>query len=263
MIGGRQWAIKKFLRGYAVTIVTSTLLILVLAVLILARLGDLYSVRDISKINPLITSGQNELIAARDANGLTKVVKEDDAVSQSGKASNNAQKSSPSNSPDSQPQGSTTGSNENGDTPVSNTGGTGSGGTGGSAGGNTGGGSGTQPQQHTFVASIEKVGQTEAAPTISVGSCKLTHNVYAIIDGQYAPGTVMYRWKRSDGVISSQRTVSFTAGETTKTVYADPWDTSGPSNPTKQYSMTFEMISPSAKSLSVSFTHVCPFVGGL
>lgn len=261
MIGGRQWAIKKFLRGYAVTIVTSALLILILALLIWARLGDLYSVRDISKINPLITSGQNELVAARDANGLTKVVKEDDAVSQSGKTSNNTQKNSSdsSNSQNSQTSSGAS-SSDGGDTPVSNTGGTGGNGTSGGTGGGTGGS--TQPQ-HAFMASINKIGQTETSPTLSVGSCKVTHTFYAVIDGQYAPGTVTYRWKRSDGVISPQRSVSFVAGETTKTVSADPWDTSGTSGSSVQYTMTFEILSPLARSQSLSFTHSCPLFGGL
>lgn len=259
MVGSRRWAIKKFLRGYAVTIVTSALLILILALLILARLGDLYSVRYVSKINPLITSGQNELIAAKDKR--EKTASDDDQgitglskVTKDSQGSNSGQSDSPGSS-------SSSGQGGSGDSST----GTSSGGNTGNSGGNTGsgttggGGGGSSPAPQAFTASISYVGQPAPPISVNLGStCKTSHTFSATITAANAPGTVSYRWKQSNGVTSSTQQVSFLAGETSKTVTANQWDISGP---TATYSMTFELLSPAYQQQTVSFQHSCPTIG--
>lgn len=259
MIGGRQWAIKKFLRGYAVTIVTSALLILVLALLIWARLGDLYSVRDISKINPLITSGQNELVAVRDENGISRFVKENGQDAQS-KDDSDGSKNDVSDKSDTQNTQSSDGGTNSNPSSGTSTGGTSGGGSSGGTGGSTGGTSSPSPAPGVFSASITNVWQTDPISINIVGtSCKSTHNFFATITVQNAPGTVSYRWKQSNGVTSVTQQLSFSAGDSSKTVAATPWEISGPAG--SSHSMTFELVSPVRQQQTVNFQHKCPLIG--
>lgn len=266
MIGGRQWAIKKFLRGYAVTIVTSALLILVLALLIWARLGDLYSVRDISKINPLITSGQNELVAQKDGNGLTRLVREDrDSAQSDGATSKDIQKGDTTQPTDNSSNQTPTGT---GSTGGGSSTGTGSGGSGGSGGGGTtaGGGSGggeTQPPR-AFVITASEISHTTSSPLVNISSkCDVTHTFTATITAQYAPGDVRYKWvKVANGATTQygEQTLSFGANETVKTTPLVSWVTSGTTN-TGSYSMSLVITSPAAGSKMVSFKHICLVLG--
>lgn len=259
MRGGKQWAFKKFLRGYAVTIVTSALLLLILALLIGARYAELYSIRDISNINPLITSGQNELVAQKDENGVTRFVKEEDANSSSDKNTADTKNSSDAGGSGDTPSNSSSQSAGGGSAGTGSTGGTQGGGTtgGGNTGGNTGGGS----QSAAFTASISSISHQGTTPlTLLANNCKITHYISVTLRGQNAPGEVTYRWKRSDNINTTVQTVQFKANETTKTVSADAWDTTGSSG---SYSMTFEMYTPSGASKSVSFEHTCPAIIGV
>lgn len=266
MIGGRQWAIKKFLRGYAVTIVTSALLILVLALLIWARLGDLYSVRDISKINPLITSGQNELVAIRDENGISTFVKENNQSAQSKDGSDGSKNDTPDKSDAGNPQSSDGGTSTNTNSGTSTGGGgtTTGGGSNGGTGGNSGGGPSPSPSSSptpgVFSAGISNVWQTDPLRISLIGtSCKTTHSFYATVGVQNAPGAISYRWKQSNGVTSAAQPLSFSAGDSSKTVAATPWEISGPAG---SYSITFELISPVRQQKTVTFQHDCPLIGG-
>ena len=268
MVGGRQWAIKKFLRGYAVTIVTSALLVLILALLIWARLGDLYSIRDISKINPLITSGQNELVAVRDNNGISSFVKESSkdvkGGSASGESKGNSTDESDAEVGAAQSSDGGTSSNVN---PGQNAGSSGGslGGSSGNTGGTGGGGNTPSPTPGVFSAAIGNMWQADPISINLVGtSCKSMHDFYATITVQNAPGTVSYRWKQSNGVTGSTQQISFSAGDSSKTVSAPRWDISGSSG--SSHSMTFEIVSPRNQQQTINFQHKCSLIvtgGGL
>lgn len=68
---------KRFLHNNAATIATVLLFVVILATLLIARYGSLYSIRDIANINPLITTENAELIAVN-VNGVIKIIKDDD-----------------------------------------------------------------------------------------------------------------------------------------------------------------------------------------
>lgn len=263
MIDSKRWAAKKFIRDNAVAAVTSGLLILVLLLLVASRFIALNSIRDLSKINPLITSGQNELVAVDD-NGAVKIIKDDEQTTgQSGKTAGESGGST-TDKPGTQ-TGRSSSTDGTGGTGSSNSGG-GTGSTGGNTGGSSGGGSssggssggsggGTTTPPAVFAASVGQITYTTKLVTSIAGTCTINYNFQANITAQNAPGTVTYRWNQSNGVTSvTQQPLTFQAGDTSKTTPPYTWTISGGS---ASYTITLELLTPASQQQSLRFQHTC------
>ncbi len=230
----RGRATKKFLHDYSVAIVTTILLIILLAILLLIRFGTLASVKDLSKINPLITSGQNKLVAANDSNEIIKVPMDDDAKT-------TGQTDKP------------TGSGGASTTKPS----TGSGTTGNGSSGSGSGSTNQPPDKPVFAATIGQMRHFASSGTSLLGVCTITHQFQADIAAQNAPGTVAYNWKQSNGTTGQTQQAVFQAGDTTKTV-SYSWTISAASG---NYSVTIFLTSPTKQQQTLIFQHTCSVVG--
>lgn len=239
MVEDKKEALKKFIRDYLVAIATSAALVILLAALVLARHLALSSVSDVSKINPLITSEQNELVALQGTSEVIKIPKDDEIpsdVSNTGVKKTQSPNPSPSNvvseTTNSEPSGS---------------------GTGNSAGN---GNSGSNPPVVTqpFATSIGQMSYTSSSTFVGILSgCKVTYNFQAVIQGHNAPGTVTYRWLRSSGSPGQQQQVSFAQGDTSKTV-TYTWSITGYSG---NYSVTLEILTPKSQQKTLTFKQTC------
>lgn len=75
----KKQLVKRFLHDNAVILGTILLFVVILGILIFARYGSLYSIRNIENLNPLITSDSAELVAVN-VNGVIKIIKDEDGV---------------------------------------------------------------------------------------------------------------------------------------------------------------------------------------
>lgn len=234
---------KQFIHDYSIAIGASITLIVVLFVLLIAKYFAIASIQDLSKINPLITSGQNELIASEESGGVQLIAKNDSANDDSkenpGKTGNSSGTDSNSGS-----GGGTGGSGSSGGTGGDDSGGGGSGGTGGS-------GEPTQPQP--FSANIfGKLSVVASGSGALLGVCKRTYLFTGDLVGQNPPGTVTYLWTRTDSSGQSEQ-VSFGPNQTEKSV-THTWVINGAS---RQYSIKLALLSPNTDEETLTFNHSC------
>lgn len=235
MTDDKKRRLKKFFHDYAVAIVTTALLFVVLILLLISRHTSLISVQDLSKINPLITSEQNTLIAANDTNEIVKIpIDENQAKTQQPANSFGSKPSSPKNNQSQKPS---SGSSNN---------------SGSSSGGTSGGGSSTPPDSkpisQPFAVGIGSLSirSTANKSGLILPSCQsTTHTINAELNADNAPGTVTYRWKRSDGFVGNTLTLEFNANENTKYVPFS-WTISKNSQ-TNNDTVTLEVLTPTGK----------------
>lgn len=251
MVDDKVQAIKRFIRTYSVAVAATVILIIILAILIIARYNALSSIRDLSKLNPLITSEQNELVAGKDSSGVIEVAKVDNTKKDDKKdiAKNNNTKSSG------------TGSSSGGSNGGSSSGGSSGGGS--SGGGSEGGGEGDEDnggsgQQEPFFASISETfyySPGTGIPNIISGKCKLTHAFYAKILGVNSPGVVTYKWQHSKGGQPSSEQMTFQEGDSLKTTPSHEWEINAKAG---QYSVIFKLLTPVYEETQpINFVHKC------
>ena len=257
MIEDKKRQIKKFIHDNILVMVATTLFLTVLVVLILSRNMSLASIRDLSSINPLITSSQNELVAVSDSSKIIKVPTTDDSnLAEPTKVSSNTKTQS------------TTGGNKasSGGSGSSSSGSSGgsSGGSGSSSGGSSGGGgqaSSPSPSPSSsptppapFATSIGQMTHLVSGSGSILGlPCKLTHDFEATIATFNSPGTFSYQWRRSDGVTGSVYQVAVLSGETSKKVNYQ-WVLTGSSG---NRSVTIKITAPVAQEKTLVFEHNC------
>jgi hypothetical protein len=244
--------IKKALHDYSVAIVISGLWIVVLLLLILARYSALASVSDISKINPLITSGNNTLVAI-DKNGKVTVEKDD------------GQSSGQTNATPEKSQEPTTNKSGTPNAQSSNNGGNNAGGSGGSTGGSggsgaDGGGTTTTP---VFTANIVKTNDkwidiTNTKPLCITVLCiggSYTYTASVTIETSNSSGkSVSYTWSVApQPTVASSPQSPWTVTTAKKSLSAS-WTTSS----CIPYTVTFTLTSPVNQSTPpVPYTPSC------
>jgi hypothetical protein len=218
--------LKKFFHDYMVATIATVLLILLLALMLLSRYSALAGINDLSKINPLITSGKNKLTAQSDTNGVVKISKDDIGSNQDATSNTNG--------------GTITGSQSGqNNTP--------------SGGASSGVTSTPAPSPVVFAASIGQMRHFASNGTNGLNACRITHDFQADIIGTNAPGTVTYRWSRSDGTVEQPQQMAFQAGDSLKTATYS-WAINGAS---ANYSVTIELLSPTKTQKTLEFQHSC------
>lgn len=243
MIENKKEKINQIIHDNALVIGASLLLFIVLCVLIVTRHLSLASIRDLSSINPLITSSQNELVAVSKSNKIIKVPANDgnSSAGSTDSATSTSKQNATSNS-----KASTGGNNTSGIT------------GGGSTGSTSGGGSqsGTTTPASTpapFTASIVKITPFTSGNGSLIGPCKLTHNFETDIAASNSPGTIAYNWSRDGGPVLGASSVSVASGSTSKQV-SHSWTLTASSG---AHSITFRITSPSAEEKTLIFQHSC------
>ncbi len=247
MVDDKVQAIKRFIRTYAVAVVATVILIIILAILIIARYNALSSIRDLSKLNPLITSEQNELVAGKDLSGVIEVAKVDNTKDNDKKdiTDNSGTKST-----------STTtggGSSSGGSSSGSSSGGGGSSESGG--GGGSGGEGGGDNQQESFSASIHgsiTLIKSKTKSILGLGA-RCEYEFTANILGHNSPGTVTYRWEQSNG-LSSQGEVSFDDSDSQKTIVHE-WEGNIPRDSTPWVKL--KLLTPNQEERGREFNEGC------
>lgn len=246
MVESKRWAIKKFVREYAVTFITAIGLIVILIALLLARAIALGSLDDISKFNPLITSEQGQLVSVGDDGRIT-IIGEDELTglkqaARSASAGSNTQLdddsyTSPSADSDDRPSGASGG-----------TGGTNTGGTNGSSpnpspttsprpGGNT-----SPSPRPVLVATLGNVwpeSKWQTGGISGIGTC--VYRAHATISVN-VPGTVNYKWT-AVGVLPTVGLVTFQDGDSLQQTISHNLSAPGP--------VTFEITSPGSSSKTI------------
>lgn len=236
MVESRRWAIKKFLRGYAVTFTTAIVLILVLALLLFARIGALGSIRDLSRINPLITSEQNQLVAIGD-DGEVTIISDDEQENKQGdksadksSATDESQTNKTSDKPKTSAGGGSTGS-------------AGGSGTGGESGGaSPGGGTNNGGTPVQLVANIASLSYSTKSLGQLLG-CSYTAKASIQVNTQ---GTVYYQWIVGSET-RAQRSLVFADGEMQREI----------SEPVKVGSVKLVIVSPGSSERTISVASGC------
>jgi hypothetical protein len=226
VVDDRKQALKKFLHDYVVAIITTFLLLVILGLLIIARHYALVSVNDLSKINPLITSEQNELVAANGSHDVIKIAKDDESrANQSSPANNAGRGANQSINPSKGSSGETT--------------------TGASDGTGVGSGQSSSPTTpQPFSASIGQMTYNSSTSCVLI-ICSTTYTVQAVIQGQNGPGTVNYQWIEDNSTVAQSSSVAFSQNDTSKTV-SFQWTIA------KGHTVTLQLTSPSTDKKSVS-----------
>ena len=237
MVDDKFQIIKRLMRNYSVAVVATAILLFILLALIVARYNALSSIQDLSKLNPLITSEHNELIAAKDSSGVIEVAKVDNTKINDKKE---APKTTTNKSTETKSGSKSSGGGSSGD---------------GSSGGSSGGGSGDggSGQQEPFTANIFNV--RYYSPGIGTKKkCELTHAFDAKISGVNSPGTVTYRWQHSMGDQDPEEHINFQEGDSLKTTPMHSWKIK---SETGSYWVKFIILAPDYKEQSYEFVHQC------
>lgn len=230
MVDDKKQALKKFAYDYAIALGTTIALLVILAILILARQLSLASVKDVSKINPLITSEQNELVAVNGSSDVVKIAKDDESQTvQSGTTKDVVKSTSPAPG-----TGSTNGSSGGGSTSGASTG---------SSGTSSSPSPSPSPVSQSFTAVIGQLTYNSSTSCLLV-ICSTTYTVQAVIQGQNGPGKVNYQWIEDNSVAQSS-TVSFAHGDSSKTISYQP-------SVGKGHTVTLQLTSPNEDKKSVS-----------
>lgn len=211
---------KKFVRDYIVAIIATGLLVIIVLLLVIVRYASLASVKDLSKINPLITSDNNQLVAS-DNGEISKLA---------GSAGQNSQSTTqasttptPSSSPSIAPSSTTNTSDSTSEPSVPQV----------FAAGIQGG---------TIQGSESTVCNTFMFAGACVGTSNYTYTLAATIAASNGPGAVSYTWK----AVPTSSNFSTQTSSKTLTV------ASGTS--TNQISMQWTLINCAVYTVSLTIT---------
>lgn len=250
--------LKKLFHNYSLVVIVALIFATIIVVLLGSRYFALASIRDLSQINPLITSTENRLVTT-DATG--KIVKAPvdslDADGEgSGQSSATSKKSSSGSSGSSSGSsggtatggGTTQGANNTANT---NTGTTNQGNT------TTSGGSSTSTPAFSF-----SIGSVTYSPGLILGgnsnACKREYNFVFNITAQNASGnTISYEFKEVDGIKVTSipgEPITFNSGETSKSI-PHKWTIESPSS--RGYALTLSISSPESTSKTYTFNTSC------
>lgn len=247
MGGNRKQAIKKYLKDYAMAIVGTFLLVVALLTLVTFRYTSLASISDISKINPLITSEQNELVASRDSTGVLTISQKDkkgtDDSDKKDDTSTDSQKDDTKSSSGSSSGGSSSGSSGGGSS--------GDSGNGGDDGGSSGGGTPPPPPPPFSVT----IGDDVIQNTTPTKNCRATYEFTFTILGENAPGDVHYRWKRDDGDWTNIESKHFLQGETNQQVVHGNWSLGR--GKVGGHTIRLQTLTPNQHTKVYNFNHSC------
>lgn len=223
----KKRAIKKFFHDYAVAIYATVFLVIILIIMMLARYGALISIQDLSKINPLITTTENELIAADNSKEMIKAPKSGKSQKTDSEHTSNTKNSS------------STGAGKGSSTPV--------------AGGN-GEDDTTRADSPPFTATLHEVTPSIEGNTSILGNCTVKYKFTADISAQNPPGTIVYQWYRSDGTTTDSQSMTFSKNDTSLAPTYE-WSISADSG--NKYWVVFKMTSPSTQEERADVTQSC------
>lgn len=243
--GNKKQALKKFFHDYAAAITATIVLIVILALLVLSRHNALASITDLSKINPLITSEQNELVASRDSNAIVEVSKND-------------------KNKDTEREGKSVGGTSK-SPGLGTKGGATSGGTNNGAGsGGNGSNSPDVPQPFSAYIAEDSIRGSMISKCsligllgICIGTYTHTYTLLATITGNNGPGTVSYSWSAipdSGSSVSDSGSLQAGNGTTTNSI-STSWSTISCTS----YSVTLTLTGPagSQQRMSTSYSPSC------
>ncbi len=242
--------IKRLAKEYSIAMSATGLLVLILCILLLTRYSDVSSLRDLTKLNPLITSEQNELVASQDNTGVIEVQKvveskngDDDKVASSGGTNADGNKTN----------------NGGNKTSGGGAGGAPSAGNGGGNNPDEGGGGDQEPASSPpFAAGIGFTNYTQSSPIprglLGIGGCYRDYTFFADIDVENPPGSVTYRWVRDTGPPQESKQINFGANDDSKTV-SHSWTIGSSSNDGRW--VRIEILSPQEKQKPINFDHSC------
>jgi hypothetical protein len=225
--------LKRFFREYIVAVCGTVFFVLVLVSILVSRYYALTGLGNLAKINPLITTDNNQLVARDKAYGAVA----GQGTSESTPTTDTTQKSSPSN----------TGSSAQTTTPPSG------------QSSQPAPSSSTPPSQPTpqFTISIGTMTQTAGAPTGKLQGlnpiCTITHQFTADVNGTNGPGTMTYTWVQSDGTVSPVQKLTFAAGASIEQATYQ-WKITSTS---ADYWVKLSATAPNATEKILNFRHQC------
>jgi hypothetical protein len=257
--------LKKLFHNYSLVVIVALIFATIIVVLLGSRYFALASIRDLSQINPLITSTENRLVTT-DATG--KIVKapadslDGDTDSAGSSQSSDTSKKSSSGGSGGSSSGSSGGTTTGGgttqganNTPNTNTGTTNQGNT---TTSDSPGSSGASSAPPPFTFGFGSITYNSEKLSGSSRICTIRHKITFNITGQNGSGNnVSYQFKETNGLSDDTKpggTVTFNSGDTSKPA-PHTWTIQGVDD--YIYSVTLQITSPSSASKTYSFKHDC------
>jgi hypothetical protein len=251
MVEDKKQALKKFIRNYTLVVLVVLALIVMLLLLIWFRFLALVSIGDLSKINPLITSGQNRLVLKDGTSEIVKIPIDDTGANKGSSASS-------------------TPADASGDGGVPAKQGSSGNATSGGTSQSGGGGSGTVvtvspsaspssspspvPTIAAFTANISpNVTYETSNKTSYFGGCTITYKFTFTITAQNAPGVAKAQWRWPGSTWGSEFNVSFSAGQTSVPISIQQYVSAS----TSDQVVSLRLNSPNAVEKDYGFKHQC------
>ncbi|MDB5183340.1 MAG: hypothetical protein JWO07_21 [Candidatus Saccharibacteria bacterium] len=252
MVEDKKQALKKFFRNYTLVVLVIVGLIITLLLLVWFRFLALVSIGDLSKINPLITSGQNRLVLK---DGTSEIVK----IPIDGTAANKG--SSDSNTPADTSTGGASSENQSNSATTT---------TGGTVQTSNGGASTPVVTVSPSVSpsSSPSPVPTTAAFTANIGSnvtyetsnkssyangCTITYKFTFTATAQNAPGVAKAQWRWPGSTWGNEFNVSFSVGQTSVPVTIQQYVSAN----TSDQVVSLRLNSPNAVEKDYGFKHQC------